>query len=406
MGKTKTQKLLSGLKDLKQELNTELIRVLDYWCNHSIDKKYGGFIGSINGEGVTDYTADKSAVLNTRILWTFSMAFRKTGVERYKEMADRASDYIKQYFIDAEFGGIYWAVNYKGEPANTRKQAYAQGFAIYGFSEYYLATGNTESLELAKDLFYLLEDKFKDPKDGGYIEALGHDWGSLEDMRLSEKDANFPKSMNTHLHIIEPYTNLYRAWKNEHLKTSIGELIKTFTDKIIDAKTGHCSLFFDMDWTVQSETVSYGHDIEGAWLLREAATEIGDRQCIELVNPAATKLVLATLNEGVDTNGGLFYESENNTIDTDRHWWPQAEAMVGFFDEYVLTGKEQFLEAAINSWNCIKNEILCSEGEWLGRVNQKGIPYPEEEIIGFWKCPYHNSRALIEVMQRIDKQGE
>ncbi len=392
-----------NVAQLKQELNTELIRILDYWSANARDEKYGGFIGSISWQGEKDYSADKSAVLNTRILWTFSMAYRKTGEDKYRKLADRAFDYTKNYFLDKTYGGVYWAVNYKGEATHTRKQAYAQGFAIYGFSEYFQATGNTESLKLAKDLFFLLEEKFKDDKYGGYIEALARDWGVLEDFRLSEKDANYPKSMNTHLHIIEPYTNLYRVWKDERLKDRMAAILEVFTDKIIDAKSGHFNLFFDMDWKVQSETISYGHDIEGAWLLREAAFEIESKALIKKVSGYAGRLVAVTYNEGVDTDGALFYEREGERLDTDRHWWPQAEAMVGFFDAYENSGEEKYLQAAFHSWSYIKANVLSKSAEWFGRVSQQGLPYPEEEMAGFWKCPYHNSRALVELINRIER---
>jgi len=231
---------------------------------------------------------------------------------------------------------------------------------------------------------------------------LSEDWSPLEDMRLSEKDANEPKSMNTHLHILEPYTNLYRYWKNPLLGESIRKLIRVFLDQIIDRRTAHFNLFFDMDWTVKSSIVSYGHDIEGSWLLSEAAEELGDEALINEVNEMALRMVNVTLDEASDDDGSIFYESEGMHLDTDKHWWPQAEAMVGYTNAWKLTGDQKYLDQAEKVWDFIDLYLVDHElGEWFWRVDLDGTPYISDEKAGFWKCPYHNSRALMEVMKRL-----
>ena len=382
----------------------ELERILGFWIKNSIDKERGGFIGSIDGAGRKMKNSTKGAILNGRILWTFSAAYNYSKNKKYLEMADRAFQYFSDYFIDKKNGGVFWELSAEGIPVNTRKQAYAQGFALYGFSEYYRATGNEKSLMLAQEMFWTIEKSFKDQEHGGYIEALSENWSTLKDMRLSLKDANEPKSMNTHLHILEPYTNLYRCWNNPILAESIKQLIRVFLDHIIDRDSAHFNLFFENDWTLKSKIISYGHDIEGSWLLAEAAEVIGDEALIEEVNNMAVRMADVTLAEGADTDGSIYYESDGAHFDTDKHWWPQAEAMVGYVNAWQITGKKRYLDEAEKVWNFIDLKIIDREnGEWFWRVDKDGKPYIEEEKTGFWKCPYHNTRALIEVCTRLKK---
>lgn len=388
---------------LQEEFLDELNNILEFWSSQAVDRQFGGFVGRIDHFGEVKPQASKGAVLNARLLWTFSAAYNLIGSEKLLRLANRAYDYLRTYFWDIENGGLFWEVDHLGEPINTRKQAYAQGFGIYAYSEYYRATGNTESLDYAKKLFQLLEEHYLDKKDGGYIEALDLNWKPLEDMRLSKKDANYPKSMNTHLHILEPYTNLYRVWPNEELKNSIIHLIDVFQQHIINKETGHFNLFFETNWTCKSTLVSYGHDIEGAWLIHEAAVETGNEQVIAGAKKSALLLVDSTLKDGRDADGSLFYETDGNQTDIDKHWWPQAEAMVGAMDAWKISGDEKYLAEVKQVWTFIKENMIDYEnGEWFGRVNKNGEPYETEDKAGFWKCPYHNSRAMIEMMNRIN----
>ena len=392
------------LQELPAEITPELKRILEFWSTRALDQRYGGFVGQIDHFGNVHEESLKGAVLNARILWTFSAAYRALGTDGLKTMATRAYRYLTGKCWDRRNGGLYWTLDARGNPVNSRKQAYAQGFGIYALSEYFMATKDEESLAYARKLYDLLEDKFLDEMHGGYVEALDKRWGRLEDMRLSPKDANLPKSMNTHLHILEPYTNLYRAWPDERLKISLLHLLDLFQHKIIDSQTGHFRLFFEMDWQCKSNTVSFGHDIEGAWLMHEAAQETGDRQLIRDVQQSSIRLVDSTLQEGTDADGSIFYEKEGAHLDTDKHWWPQAEAMVGLMDAWEITHKNLYLEQALKVWIFIREHMMDHEhGEWYWRVDKQGKPEPTEDKAGFWKCPYHNTRALLEMLRRIEK---
>ena len=259
---------MMDIKSMRKEMEAELIgNILPFWMNRMKDEVNGGFYGRITGTGILMPEAEKGAILNARILWTFSAAYRLLGNEEYLTTATRAKRIIIDRFYDKEFGGIYWSLDYKGNPLDTKKQIYAIGFAIYGLSEYHRATGDKEALDYAIRLFEDIERYSFDSVKNGYCEALTRGWSELADMRLSDKDENECKTMNTHLHILEPYTNLYRVWKNDSLKSQLCNLIEIFIDKILNAETGHLELFFDEDWNSKYRIVSYGHDIEALSLI-------------------------------------------------------------------------------------------------------------------------------------------
>ena len=250
---------------MRKEVQDELVNdILPFWMNKMVDSENGGFYGRITGREKLMPEAEKGAILNARILWTFSAAYRLLKKPEYLETATRAKRYIIDHFYDKEYGGVYWSVDYKGEPLDTKKQIYALGFAVYGLSEYNRATGDEEALDYAIRLFESIEKYSFDAKKNGYCEAMTREWGEIADMRLSDKDENERKTMNTHLHILEPYTNLYRVWKDKRLEKQLRNLIKLFTTKILNIRTGHLELFFDDDWVSKYRIISYGHDIEAS----------------------------------------------------------------------------------------------------------------------------------------------
>jgi mannobiose 2-epimerase len=388
------------IKEFKNELN----HIISYWKDHAVDDVNGGFYGLVDINNNPDPFADKGIILNTRILWTFSAACRFTGEKGYKEMADRAYHYIKSHFTDPHYGGVYWIVDYKGNKVNTRKQIYAQAFAIYALSEYFQITKDTNAFNEALEIFRLIENHSYDNNKGGYIEAFDAQWDCLEDMRLGESDQNEKKTMNTHLHILEAYTNLYRIWNDELLCEKLYQLIRIFVDHIINKKTHHLDLFFDEQWQLQSSRISYGHDIEAAWLLYEAAEILGNESLIKELLEMSLKITRASI-EGLDKDGGLMNELDKSShhLDADKHWWPQAEAMVGFLNAYELSGGEHFYNLFLRSWEFIRKFIVDHKnGEWFWRVDRNGNPSAEEKI-GFWKCPYHNTRACIEIIRRLER---
>jgi mannobiose 2-epimerase len=385
------------MNGFKNELENN---ILSFWIEKMQDNENGGFYGQMDGNDVLHPKANKGAILNARILWTFSSAYRILKKDKYLKIAQRAFDYITTYFIDKEYGGAYWELDYKGNSVNTKKQTYAQGFMLYGLSEFYRAAGNEQALELAKEFFYLIE-KCHDNNLGGYPEAYARDWKPIEDMRLSDKDANEKKTMNTHLHILEPYTNLCRVWDDEQLKTAQKRLINIFTGHILNKKTNHLNLFFDEEWNVKSTAISYGHDIEASWLLFEAAEVLCDEELLIRIKSLSLDIANAAA-EGLEADGSMIYEKKGNHIDRERHWWVQAESVVGYMYAYRNSRNPDYKEKASCTWNYIKNQIIDSKnGEWHWSRLADGAVNHKDDKAGFWKCPYHNGRMCMEMIEHF-----
>jgi len=400
--KVQRDRLINWKRELERELSDN---ILPFWIKYAPDRQHGGFVGHIAHPNRIEEKAEKGAVMHARILWTFSAAYRYKRDEVFLEMAERASDYIRQYFLDKEFGGIFWSVDYRGNPSADRKQVYAIAFMIYAFSEYYMATGDQKSLELSIQLFREIEEHALDRDRNGYTEALSREWKIIDDVRLSEKDANERKTMNTHLHIMEAYTNLYRIWKDPGLEKALYNIILIFINHFIDSKSWHLNLFFDDDWNNRTDFISFGHDIECSWLIQEAAEVLGRKNLPAISEKAAVNMARANL-KGLDKDGGLSYEyfMDDKHWDREKHWWPQAEAMVGYLNACQLSGEPVFLWKSMEIWHFIKDHLIDHEyGEWYWSVDREGRPDTTREKAGFWKCPYHNSRACLEVMDRIDR---
>ncbi len=388
----------------RDRLESELTdNILPFWMAHVVDKVNGGFYGAVTNDLQVHNEVPRSAILCSRILWTYARAYRHFGTEAYLSMADWAYAYLTRVFWDPDYQGVYWSVDADGKPLIDRKHHYAQAFAIYGLTEYYRASGQSQSLELAQTLFRLLEEHAYDPPHRGYIEGSGRDWGALQDMRLSLREPNVRKSMNTMLHIMEAYTNLLRVWDDAQLKARQRSLIEAFQERIIDPCTNHFRLFFDDQWRSFSDVISFGHDIEGSWLLVEAAERQGDAQLLARAQESALKLAEAVYREGLGPDGGLYNEADpHGLVDSGKDWWSQAEALVGFYDAYQLSGEACFLQASQRCWAYIQNKLVDrAHGEWFKRIQPDGTVDNEHYKAGPWDCPYHNSRACFEMLDRL-----
>ena len=392
------------INTLRKEVTEELEgNILPFWMNKMTDRERGGFYGRISGEDVLMPDEPKGAILNARILWTFSAAYRLLKKPEYLATATRAKRYLLDFFYDKQFGGIYWSVDCEGNPLDTKKQIYALGFAIYGLSEYARATGDEEALEYAIRLFEVIEKYSFDAEKNGYVEALTRDWQPIADMRLSDKDENEKKTMNTHLHILEPYANLYRVWKDGRLKTQLKNLIELFVTKILDTQTYHLNLFFEDDWTNKYHLISYGHDIEASWLIHEAALVLGDETVLKQIEPVIMRIARAA-DEGLNADGSMTYERFSDKGETDRelHWWVQAENVVGHLNLYQHFGDEEALSTALRCWQFIKDKLIDREnGEWYWSRFADGSINRNDDKAGFWKCPYHNGRMCLEINERF-----
>ena len=384
----------------------ELARILRYWATHAPDAVYGGFVGQLDNDNQPNPAAPKGAVLNARILWTFSAACTHAPSAEHLALARRAYEYLTTYLLDKDYGGVYWSVDYAGRPLDTKKQVYALAFAIYGLAAYYRASGEAAALAHAQALYGCIEAHSYDPQRGGYLEALTRDWQPLGDLRLSARDANEKKTMNTHLHVLEAYATLYQVWPDAGLRRQLKGLLLDFADHIIDPKTQHLTLFFGEAWQPRPGPVSYGHDVEAAWLLLEAAEALGEPDLIQRFRAIAVQRARAAA-EGLAPDGGLAYEQEpGGHRDADRHWWVQAEAVVGFYNAYQVSGEASFREHSAGAWQFAQAHLLDKQrGEWYWGVHPDYTIMPGQDKAGFWKCPYHNGRACLEMLRRLAVAG-
>ena len=388
------------LQHLRSAASVELRNILDWWARRTVDPN-GGFYGRIDGSGRLHARADKGVILNTRILWTFSAAARRPGLAEYQGLAEQAFRYLLEYFWDDREGGFYWMLDSLGRPVQDKKQIYAQSFAVYALAEFYRTSGNRQALEQANDTFALIEKHSRDTARRGYFEAFARDWSPLADLRLSDKDANEAKTMNTHLHVLEAYTNLFGVALNGKVREALFSLAELFPEKFIDPDTAHLRLFFDENWAPKSDLVSFGHDIETAWLLCDAAEALGDPALLKTMRAAAVRIADRTLVSGLDpADGGLWNEADAlGLTDRNKDWWPQAEAVVGFLNALNISGEQRFAGAAVRSWDFIGRYLLDrKKGEWFWALRADGTPDRANDKAGPWKCPYHNARACMKVM--------
>jgi mannobiose 2-epimerase len=392
------------MNKMKEEMTEVLQRnILDYWIRNTVDRERGGFFGRIDGYDKVHPDAEKGAILNARILWAFAAAYRVLKKKEYLDVATWARDYILRHFIDHEEGGVYWSLNADGTPKDTKKQIYAIGFTIYGLSEYVRATGDKETLQTAIDLYHTIEQHAFDAKNTGYVEALTRNWQPIADMRLSDKDENGSRTTNTHLHIIEPYTNLYRVWPSAELRQSIDTLLGIFADHIYNKGTHHLDLFFDDEWQGRRNIQSFGHDIEASWLLHETALVLGDERWLERME-LLVRQIAAAADEGLQPDGSMIYErwTDNGRVDRQRQWWVMCENIIGHVNLYQYFGDERALETAQKCWEFVKRSLIdWDKGEWHWSVDDQGTVNRDDDKAGFWKCPYHNSRMCLEIMERL-----
>jgi cellobiose epimerase len=388
----------TNLTQFRQEVHQEYFRILDYWQKYSVDEAQGGFYGQVNGQNQAVANAPKSVVINSRILWSFATAYLHFGKAEHLKMAERAFDYLKTYFIDPEHGGVFWSVKADGQPDNTKKQMYGHAFVVYAMSEYYRASKRQEALDLAIAVYEKIEKYSYDPQALGYIEAFERDWSYTDDYILCRGKSR--KSMNTHLHLLEAFTNLYRVWPG--VKPRLKSILEVMMHKVVDPKTQRMNLFFEENWTPTSHAISYGHDIEASWLIWEAAEVLDDPVLKNQAKLLCGKMAKAALS-GWHPDGGMDYEYDpiSKHLNDERSWWVICEACVGFLNAYQLKGKVHFLEKSMQCWTFIKMHLLdLQNGEWYGGVKPDGTKTGRDKVT-FWKGPYHNSRMCLEVWRRL-----
>jgi mannobiose 2-epimerase len=388
--------------------------ILPFWLEHARDRARGGFHAFIGQDMVVRDDQPRGALLTARILWTFSAAYRRYQDPAYLEMARWAYRDLVDRFIDREHGGLFWTIASDGRPVDTHKQIYVQVFGIYGLSEYFRATGEQPALDQAVAIYLLVEQHASDPRHGGYYDSLNRAWQREQDAAANLLGAA-PKSQNSHIHILEGYTSLLRSWPDAGLRARQHALIELTLTRIINPRTHHLVLFMQDDWTPIGDEISYGHDIELSWLLVEAAEVLGDPALMARARAEAVAIAQATAAEGIDVDGGVYNEGNlHGPTNTNKEWWEQAESAVGFLNAYQISGDPRHFAQSVRSWQFIQDKFVDRvNGDWHNTLRRDGTPIlsvttragltiPSAKL-SLWKCPYHNSRACLELIERLEK---
>jgi mannobiose 2-epimerase len=387
------------LAQIENELRTD---ILPFWLQRTRDREHGGFFGEIRNDLTVKKGAPRGALLTSRILWTFSAAYRRYKDPACLEMARWAYDDLLARFWDNEQGGLFWSIHADGKPLETRKVVYGQAFGIYALTEYHRATGDRAPLDRAIALYRAIESHGHDLTHRGYFEEFTREWKRLPNTRRSFVSPA-PKSQNTLLHVMEAYTNLLRVWPDPGLRGNLQDLVDVMLTRVLNPANHHLRLFLDEDWTPRSDSISFGHDIEFSWLLTETAEMLGDNDLIARSRAVAVEVARATLAEGVDADGGLLSEAgPKGLTNTNKEWWQQAEAMTGFLNAYQLSGDPRLLQTSLHSWDFIAKHVVDrTHGEWYNLLARDGTVLSRDKV-SLWKCPYHDGRACMEMIERLN----
>lgn len=381
------------------QVKDELVNhIIPFW-NGMRDDENGGFYGYMGFDLKLDKKADKGVILHSRILWFYSNAYLTLKDEKLLDYAKHAYEFIRDKCVDHDYGGVYWMVDYKGNPKDDMKHTYNIAFAVYALSCYYRASKNKEALDLAYNLFYDIEENALD--EYGYMEAFDREWNLVDNEALSENGLHADKTMNTILHLIEAYTELLLAQDNRDVEYKLKFLLGQMKKIVYTPETNALKVFFDTEFNVVGDIHSYGHDIEATWLMDRACDVIGNEKIKEEFSKMNLKIAYNIKNIAVE-DGAVNNERENDKIDRKRVWWVQAESVVGFINAYQHSGDEEFLHSAKSVWEYIQSDIIDKrEGsEWYSEVSFEHKPHDFKEIVGPWKCPYHNGRMCMEVISR------
>jgi mannobiose 2-epimerase len=393
---------LKRLHDMaKKDLTGNL---LPWWMEHGIDEKNGGFLGRVDCNDVPDPEAPRFIVLSARLVWTFSAAYRVLGDERYLKMAKRAYDYLIEHFRDREYGGYYTWVDCHGNVTDAGKHIYGNAFALYGLSEYARATGDKEALKYADEQAHILERAW-DPMYKGYYEAMTRDWEHSPWLHGVNRFPTDEKTMNTHLHLIEAFTCNLRVNDTPFIRNRVRQLLYIMLNRIVNSDIHHFHCFQDRQWNPTSSEISYGHDIEGSWLMMETAEVLGEEEALRKTRDICVNMARAVLEEGLTDEGALMteYDPVTGHRSDALSWWEQNESVVGFLNAFELTGDEKFLDASLKSFDYINEHFIDRKnGGWHPILSLDGIPMTNDKLNGF-TCPYHNSRMSMEVIERTGR---
>lgn len=385
---------------LARECKNELVNhIIPFW-NKLEDTEKGGFYGYVGNDLTLDKDAPKGVILHSRILWFYSNCYLVLKDKECLKKAKHAYEFLVNNCIDAKNGGVYWMMNADGSVNDSMKHTYCQAFFVYAMSSYYDASKDRDALDIAMKVFNTIESKCRD--DVAYLEAFSDDWKIIPNDALSENGLMADKTMNTTLHLIEAYTELYRVNKDNAVLKSLRFLVELMLTKVYDSENGKLLVFFDKNMNEIGDIYSYGHDIEATWLMDRACDVIGDEHLSKRVADM-NKVIVRNIADRALSNGRLNNEVEKGVVNTWHIWWVQAEGVVGFYNAYQRYGDARYLDIARSLWKYISTKLIDSRdgGEWHSQLDDNDVPADFKPVVDPWKCPYHNGRMCLEIISRM-----
>lgn len=373
-------------------------KLLPFW--QGLRDENGGYYSYLDFDLCLDKQAEKGCILNSRILWFFSQAAMTLKDDSLIPYARHAYNFLREKCLDQEQGGVYWSVTHDGKPLDDTKHTYNQAFAIYALSAYYRLTKEKDALELAHKLFLLIEDRCTD--QGGYLEAFTRDFRPASNEKLSENGVMATRTMNTLLHVFEGYAGLYEAAQDPQVATAMGRILNIYAGKIYNVNRHRQEVFFDGEYNSLIDLTSYGHDIESSWLIDWGCALLRNEDLSQTIAAIDSDLADSVLKSAFDGRS-LANECERDVVDGHRVWWVQAEALLGFVNEFIKhPDRTDCRDAAAELWKYINEKVVDPRpgSEWFWRLEADGTPDREKPIVEPWKCPYHNGRMCMELIRR------
>jgi mannobiose 2-epimerase len=419
------KRLQSNRDSIIVELKTALYDDINLWYPLVVDKEFGGYFSDVNYKWELSGRQNKMIVQQARHVWSLSNAYEYYNDKKYLEYAKHGFEFLRDVMWDKEYSGFYDLVDREGNIIKSNgqiiKKAYGNTFALYGLAAYYRASGDTSALNLALQTFKWFEQNSYDAEYGGYFQFITREGKPFVDGFQGTP----PKDQNSMIHILEAFTELYKVWPNELLKERLSALLQLIRD-VVTTEAGYMNLFFDREMRHVSfrdlgkdikphqfelDHVSFGHDVEIAYLMLETSHLLGIENDTTTMR-VAINLVDHSIKFGFDKiNGGLFdrgfyflNEDKPEIIKKSKEWWAQYEALNSFLlmSQLQPSKNEYYYDLFVKQWHYIKNYIIDSEqgGSFWG-----GIDIEYENNHGpkgtIWKINYHSSRALINCIRQL-----
>ena len=411
-------------KFIKEAENHLVKELLPFWTTRIIDNKNGGYITHFDKDGNDTGDDEKSLIAQSRSVYTLSSAHRAGyGSGEFAEMAKWGIDFMLEKMWDKEYGGFFWMMDRAGNVKVDKKILYGHSFAIYGLSEYTLATGDSRGIEYAEKTFDLIQKNCTDTYFGGYFEMFDRNW-TLAGPGSQGGDR---KTLDVHMHLMEAFTTLFECSKKEVHRRKLLEDIEILLNRMMhpEYKTGIPQ--FTADWQIApqikfdviwgwdryseegeknnpTDNTCYGHNAEFGWLFIHALKILGASTDDYL--DLFTKIFDHTINNGIDKkHGGVFVEGPHSggVYDMEKEFWQQAEVLIGTLDAYLLFGKEKYWDAYKNVHRFVFDKVINrNAGEWYPLLTREGEPI-WTHMGHSWKVNYHTVRAMIQSIKRLRK---